>query len=777
MSCHCMHVTVRAAAFCASILLGVPLSILAADSSSSNRLPSTIVRGNVAAPEHPTRGWSIRDIVEISSITGVAAAQNPQQVGFVIRQPSLDTGTITYGLYVVDVDGLAPARKILEAPYIAQLSRDPNEHAWTVLADLGSGVQLYDIDDNGASTPLIVNEQTVMIGTSDGVILTVYEPHPCGIISYQWAPDGTSLWYSRPRVRSTAALESLLDHGIPFDNRTMSPSTFRGHAAELLGAELHIVKRSPPSDRTVAFVPSSPSTNVSMLRREFGTVYWAQDSQHVVYTAHSWAEDGKEVRSQFSVDVDSGGLGQIAPSLNITLAVPTGDGANYLSVSRTPDGASHLAEYGADGKQISAGATVLFHYVGPIDGWGAWRDAWTHSEILAARYADHYGLIRIPESAASRVWSTVTDNISHCSFAKDLSFGACVRDNFTLAPELVRVDANTGAFSILARPNARYDAITPLRSEHTIWKNRYGHQSDGYITYPRDFSSTRKYPAVVVTHGAGARNEFVDRGFQAEIPVQALAEAGYVVLSVNEVPASLRTRTYLQDRGMRAARRAIAQTQFSVITDPVATMEAALADVIHRGIVDPNKAGIAGYSRGAEVTLYAMTQSKMFHAASVGDGASNTNADGYWSWGSLGSAAWYTSIYGGSAYDTDPQVRGNYRQFSPTFRSNVFAGALLEQCTANQATYGLERLAMLRQAGIPMELDFFPNESHLFWHPRHVAAAMQRTLDWFDYWLLGEKDSDPSKTEQYARWQAMADTFKAQHPNISNPRSATAAGP
>ena len=777
MSCRCMHVPIRAAAFCASILLGVPLSILAADSSSSNRLPNTIVRDNVVAQEQPARGWSIRDIVEISSITSVAVAQNPQRVGFVIRQPSLDSGTITYGLYVVDVDGLAPARKILEASYIAQISRDPNGHAWTVLADLGLGVQVYDIDDNGASTPLVMNEQTITIGTSDGVIPSVYEPHPCGIISYQWAPDGKSLWYSRPRVRSPVALQSFLDHGIPYDDRAMKPSTFRGHAGELLGAELHIVKRSPPSDRTVAFVPSSPSTNVSMLRREFGTVYWAQDSQHVVYTTFSWADDGNEVRSQYSVDVDSGGLEQIASNLDITLAVPTGDGAHYLSVSTTPDGASHLAEYGPDGKQISEGATVPFYYVGPIDGWGAWRDAWTHAEILSARYANHYGLIRIPESAASRIWSTVTDNISHCSFAKDLNFGACVRDNLTLAPELVRVDANSGAFSTLARPNARYDAITPLRSDHTIWTNRYGHKSDGYITYPRDFSSTRKYPAVVVTHGTGAHNEFANRGFQAEIPVQALAEAGYVVLSVNEVRASLRTRSYLQDRGMRAARRGIAHTQFTVITDPVATMEAALTDVIHRGIVDPNEAGIAGYSRGAEVTLYAMTQSRMFRAASVGDGASNTNADGYWSWGGLGSAAWYTSIYGGSAYDSDPRVRRNYRQFSPTFRSNVFAGALLEQCTVNQAAYGLERLAMLQQAGIPMELDFFPNESHLFWHPRHVAAAMQRTVDWFDYWLLGKTDSDPSKTEQYARWQAMADIFKAKHPSNSNPRSATAAAP
>ena len=763
MSGCCLCVRVAAAA-CITIFLASAAPSAATELPSSNRLPGTIARDNIAPRETPSRGWTIRDIVEISEITGVAVAENPKQVGFVIRQPSVDAGAITYGLYVVDIDSLAPARKLLEAPYIAQVSRNPSEAAWTVLADVGAGVQVYDVDDNGTTTPLVVNEQTVMIGTSDGVIPSVLEPHPCGIISYQWAPDGSSLWYSRPRIRSPAALESFLDHGVPYEDRVMNTLTFRGHAGELLGAELHVLKRSPPSDRLVAFVPSSISSNVTLLRREFGTVYWAEDSRHVLYMAFSFAEDGKEVRSQYSVDVDSGRSERIDPALYLDLAVPTGDGAHYLSVLDAPDGASHLAEYGADGKQINEGATVPFRYVGPIDGWGAWRDAGTHSEILAVRYANRYGLIQLPESAASRLWSTVTDNISYCSFAKDLSFGACVRDNLTSAPELVLVDANSGAFSTLARPNARYDAITPLRSEYTVWKNRYGHPSDGYITYPPDFSPTRKYPAVVVTHGTGARNEFVGRGFQAEIPVQALAEAGYVVLSVNEVRASLRTRSHLQERGMRAARAVIARTQFTVITDSVAAMEAALTDVIRRGIVDPNQAGIAGYSRGSEVTLYTMTQSKMFRAASVGDGASNTNADGYWSWGGRGAGAWYTSIYGGSAYDSDPQVRENYRRFSPTFRANVFAGALLEQCTANSAPYGLERLTLLRKADVPVELVFYPNESHLFWHPRRVAAAMQRTVDWFDYWLLGKTNSDPSKTEQYARWQAMADIYRTRHP-------------
>jgi hypothetical protein len=34
---------------------------------------------------------------------------------------------------------------------------------------------------------------------------------------------------------------------------------------------------------------------------------------------------------------------------------------------------------------------------------------------------------------------------------------------------------------------------------------------------------------------------------------------------------------------------------------------------------------------------------------------------------------------------------------------------------------------------------------------------MQRTLDWFDYWMLGKRNRD--EDGQYARWDAMASAW------------------
>jgi hypothetical protein len=44
---------------------------------------------------------------------------------------------------------------------------------------------------------------------------------------------------------------------------------------------------------------------------------------------------------------------------------------------------------------------------------------------------------------------------------------------------------------------------------------------------------------------------------------------------------------------------------------------------------------------------------------------------------------------------------------------------------------------------------------------------MVRTIDWFDYWLLGRRNDDAEKQDQYARWDAMAAVWQKRGPNKS----------
>jgi hypothetical protein len=95
---------------------------------------------------------------------------------------------------------------------------------------------------------------------------------------------------------------------------------------------------------------------------------------------------------------------------------------------------------------------------------------------------------------------------------------------------------------------------------------------------------------------------------------------------------------------------------------------------------------------------------------------------------------------------------------------------LLQQfANTGGALGGLQLEQQLEDVGLPTELVNYVSESHVFSASRHRASAMVRNLDWFNYWLLGKRDDDPAKAEQYARWDAMAATWHHKQAAIKAP--------
>jgi dipeptidyl aminopeptidase/acylaminoacyl peptidase len=286
------------------------------------------------------------------------------------------------------------------------------------------------------------------------------------------------------------------------------------------------------------------------------------------------------------------------------------------------------------------------------------------------------------------------------------------------------------------------------------WTNRFGAVSDGYVTYPRNYVAGQSYPAIVVTHGGDAQNRFVYHAFQWEFPIQVFAEQGYVVVSVNE-PRKDRDAMLAYATG--SPKVPVSRMQFEWGHNVVASMEAAVQALIDRGIADPSRLGIAGYSRGAEVTNLVLSQSSVFRAGATGDDAWYS-AGSYWN--SATTQMIFGALFGGSPLD--PLAFPNYLAFSPSARADKYSGALLQQFAAATADRGIELDSALKSAGIPTELVFYRDETHLFHSPRHRAVAMQLSLDWFDYWLLGRVDPDLEKASQYRRWELMAKRWQSR---------------
>ena len=736
-------------------ILGLTALVLAFSASAEDRLPQFFDARAGAGASHEKialRPWTFTDLVEVRRITGTAISDKTCQVAMVIKQSFVDSDDIRYGLYVTEREGRR-ATKVLEAAYLDQLSWHPNTESWTVRGDFGSGIQLYDVDSTGHEHALVLNPNTIVVGAAESVIIGDVRqgPRATGVASYEWSPDGTSLWYSTYRLRGPADRSAMAQHGIVYDEEQMYVHAFFNDPTLVLGAELHVLRPDTHLDRLVAFVPGGYRAG-DAFTRDSGTL-WEKDSLHIQY--HLWLSTADKPAdfSRWSVNVDSGESHKLPiPTIHsLSHSILSPDGRGYLTVETNGD-SRRLVQERDDGTILKDFGKVDFNDVGNESRPGVWFDPNKRRLLVGARYGDHQGIVAISRSGRISELPVGGDNLSLCTFTHDATYGICVRESVTVAPYVMELWTKTGRSAVLIKPNTRYSELLPLHVEPAEWTNRFGYRSDGYITYPRDYRKGIRYPTIVVTHGRGARNEFFNDGFLWEFPIQALAEAGYAVLSLNEprLTADLRAGQYAR-LGIETG-KSVYDIQFSEAFNPVASMEDALKSSIERGLTDPSKTGIAGYSRGAEIVEWVMTQSHLFHAAVEGD-AGGFVAGTYVQSGP-GIRAYYRQLYGGSPYD--PVALENHQRLSASFRTKQFSGPLLQLFSKTNGFAGLELHSLLRDAGIPTELVFYPTENHVFWDPRDRVSSMRRTMDWFDYWLRSKRNVEQDVREQYDRWDKMS---------------------
>lgn len=198
----------------------------------------------------------------------------------------------------------------------------------------------------------------------------------------------------------------------------------------------------------------------------------------------------------------------------------------------------------------------------------------------------------------------------------------------------------------------------------------------------------------------------------------------------------------------------------------VASFETAVEELEAAGVIDKERVGIAGYSRGSQLVNVAMTQSKMFRAASSGDGAYLEPVY------EPDMPESYRAVFGGSPFE--PNFLPNYLALSPSLRAYEACGAILQQVAAPHIG-AIDFHKALRKAGVPAQISLFPgeddasDETHIFHIPSNRMAAMQENIAWFDYWLKGERDPAWVSASRYAEWDRMKRAVPTRCPVVKEP--------
>src|SRR5690606_38217936 len=140
------------------------------------------------------------------------------------KRPRTTTDDVVYALYTIDLSVRSPARRAVVSTYLADLSSHPLTGRPVFRADLGHGVQLYELNAAGAAEPLVQSTQFVEVGGSESRIEGSDAPREEGGLSYQWAPDGLSFWYAIPRISP-----GRTHAGRRYDDRSMTAMLFRNN--------------------------------------------------------------------------------------------------------------------------------------------------------------------------------------------------------------------------------------------------------------------------------------------------------------------------------------------------------------------------------------------------------------------------------------------------------------------------------------------------------------------------------------------------------------------
>ncbi|HLI76375.1 MAG TPA: S9 family peptidase [Acidobacteriaceae bacterium] len=412
---------------------------------------------------------------------------------------------------------------------------------------------------------------------------------------------------------------------------------------------------------------------------------WSPDGRQIAFIGGLMSDQGSTGGDLYVVDAKGGQPTDITPGIDGTPSYEDWIGNHTLGFVEDRRGHTLLVDWDIDRKAAVAGGT---RDLGEVSiGGGPIKDAVSYSPAKEGRIAfTEQGFTKAPE-----IW-TATD-----AGARQLTH------------------LNDGA-----RPSARTESVE--------WTNGQFHVQ-GWLTFPRNFDPSRKYPVIVTVHG-GPSASVTARWSSGP---SSWADKGYFELQPNP------RGSFGQGEAFTEANRK--DFGYGDLKD----IEAGLDFVETKYPIDHNREGITGWSYGGFMTMFAVTQTHRFKAAVAGAGL----ADWLSYYGENSIDQWMIPFFGASVYD-DPAV---YARSSPiTYIKNVTTPTLVivgdrdGECPAPQS---FEFWHALRDLGVKTQLVVYPDEGHGFRNPEHIRDRAGRTAKWF-------ADNMPASTSDAPKSAALA---------------------
>ena len=266
------------------------------------------------------------------------------------------------------------------------------------------------------------------------------------------------------------------------------------------------------------------------------------------------------------------------------------------------------------------------------------------------------------------------------------------------------------------------------RVEVVRWPGGLGEEVEGLLYYPHDFKEGAKYPLVVMIHGGPASADLDAWGEGWDYAANLVCQRGAFVLKPNYHGSAGYGQKWLESI-----------TRGEYVGPELDDVERGVDRLVERGLVDPARLGLSGWSNGAILTNALTARTTRFRAAAVGAGNVEYVSD--WSSCEFGDA--FDRFYFGTTPLADPDL---YRRKSPFFLLDrvrtptlIFHGTEDKTVGTQQGWAQYRALQQLGKAEVRFVL--FPGEKHVLTKLAHQRRKLEEELAWFDRYLFGKPDA------------------------------------
>ncbi|HEY6331814.1 MAG TPA: S9 family peptidase [Blastocatellia bacterium] len=320
-------------------------------------------------------------------------------------------------------------------------------------------------------------------------------------------------------------------------------------------------------------------------------------------------------------------------------------------------------------------------------------------------------------------------------------------DNYYTAASPNQV-ADKSAWKQLTDSNPQVAGIALGDTEAIQWKSTDGQTVEGVLVKPVGYEQGKRYPLIVQIHGGPAGASMLNFSGNYGNYSDVFAGAGYMCL----LPNYRGSTNYGEKFKME-----ISKDYFQPGYDDIMT---GVDYLINKGMVDPEKMGVMGWSAGGHWSNWILTHSTRFKAISSGAGAMN-----------------WTSMYAESDIQRNREFYfhglpydnfEHYWDISPLkYIKNAKTPTLIHVVAGDPRVpmpQSEELYMALKKLGVPTEFLVYAGKSHGIPDMRGQMVKMVAEFDWFQKWINGKPG--------WFQWKDLMKTLKDDKPEESKKETA-----